>query len=108
MLLIFIPVLILFYSYLPIRASQNPLLNWGNPVDLERIIRHISGKQYQVWLFSSTESAKKQLNIFLLLPIEFSVNLFIALVGLVYSFVLSKKVWNFSSYLFHYYCPLFY
>lgn len=93
MLLIFFPILILFYSYLPIRASQNPLLNWGNPVDLERIIRHISGKQYQVWLFSSTESARKQLEYFFnALPVEFSINIFIAFAGVIYSFAKAKRL----------------
>ena len=65
MLLIFLPLLILFYSYLPLRASQNPQLNWGNPVNFENFYRHISGKQYQVWLFSSTAAAKKQLAYFI-------------------------------------------
>ncbi|NOG97833.1 MAG: DUF2723 domain-containing protein [Ignavibacteriae bacterium] len=64
MLAIFFPILILIYSYLPIRASFSPLLNWGNPVNWENLIRHISGKQYQVWLFSSTDAAKKQLEYF--------------------------------------------
>jgi len=92
MLLIFMPVIILFYAYLPIRASQNPLLNWGNPVDLDKILRHISGKQYQVWLFSSSESAKKQLEYFFsTLPVEFSVNLFFAAAGVIYSFVSARK-----------------
>ncbi len=92
MLLFFSPILILLYSFLPIRASQNPLLNWGNPLDLERIIRHISGKQYQVWLFSSTESAKKQLEYFFnTLPVEFSVNLFIAFIGIIYSFASARR-----------------
>lgn len=92
MLLVFFPILILAYSYLPVRASQNPLLNWGNPVDLERIFRHISGKQYQVWLFSSTLAAKKQLVYFINnLPVEFSLNLFIAFVGLIYSFSAAKR-----------------
>ena len=72
MLLLFFPILILIYSYLPIRASHNPSINWGNPIDLERILRHVSGKQYQVWLFSSTEAAKKQLIYFINnLPTEF-------------------------------------
>ncbi|OGU71501.1 MAG: hypothetical protein A2V93_08950 [Ignavibacteria bacterium RBG_16_34_14] len=101
MLLIFFPVLILVYSYLPIRASQNPLVNWGNPLDLERIIRHISGKQYQVWLFSSTESAKKQLEYFFsTLPIEFSINLFIAFIGVIYSFISARKFGIFILILF--------
>ena len=64
MLGVFFPILIIIYSYLPIRASFNPLLNWSNPVNLENFMRHFSGKQYQVWLFSSTEAAKKQLEYF--------------------------------------------
>lgn len=93
-LLLFVPVLILFYSYLPLRASGNPAINWGNPINWENIFRHISGKQYQVWLFSSTESAKKQLTYFLEnLPAEFSyLGLLIALVGLIQLFKLSKKM----------------
>jgi len=101
MLVIFFPVLILVYSYLPIRASQNPLMNWGNPVDLEKIIRHISGKQYQVWLFSSTEAAKKQFVYFFnSLPIEFTLNLFITAIGLVYSFLIGRKFGIFVLVLF--------
>ncbi len=53
------------YLYLPIRAAQHPLLNWGNPVELERFWWHFTGKQYRVWIFSSSESAMKQLNYFL-------------------------------------------
>jgi hypothetical protein len=93
---IFIPVLILIYSYLPIRASQNPVLNWGNPVDLERILRHISGKQYQVWLFSSIEAAKKQFTYFFeSLPVEFTFTLILSLAGMVFSFVLARKLFLF-------------
>lgn len=39
------------YLYLPIRAAQAPLLNWGDPSSLERFWWHISGKQFQVNLF---------------------------------------------------------
>ena len=52
------------YVYLPIRAAQGALMNWGNPVSLERLLWHLSGKQFRVWLFSSTEAAGKQLNYF--------------------------------------------
>ncbi len=101
MLLIFIPVLTLLYSYLPVRASQNPAMNWGNPVDLERIIRHVSGKQYQVWLFSSTESAKKQLLYFINeLPDEFTIELFIILIGLFAAFKFSRKLFTFLIIIF--------
>uniref|UniRef100_A0A832DF76 DUF2723 domain-containing protein n=1 Tax=Ignavibacterium album TaxID=591197 RepID=A0A832DF76_9BACT len=92
MIILFLITLVINYSYLPIRASQNPQLNWGNPVDLERILRHISGFQYQVWLFSSTEAAKKQLQYFISnLPAEFFIALFVAVIGLIYSFFISRK-----------------
>ena len=37
------------YLYLPIAASQSPLMNWGDPRTLERFWWHISGRQYQVY-----------------------------------------------------------
>ncbi len=93
MLLVFIPVLVIFYSYLPIRASQSPNLNWGNPIDFERILRHISGKQYQVWLFSSTDAAKKQLVYFINeLPVEFTFSLLFVLTGIFSAIRKSKKI----------------
>lgn len=64
MLALFFPLLALIYSYLPIRAAMHPVLNWGNPIDFERFARHFMGKQYQVWLFSSVDSAKEQLEYF--------------------------------------------
>lgn len=96
MLLVFLPIIILIYSYLPIRASQNPALNWGNPTDLEKIVRHITGKQYQVWLFSSIEAASKQLNYFLSnLPKEFFISSLLVLIGLWVSFREYKKLFIF-------------
>jgi hypothetical protein len=38
--------------YLPIRSSIEPLLNWGHPDTIARLIRHLSAWQYQVWMFS--------------------------------------------------------
>ncbi|MGQ9798674.1 MAG: glycosyltransferase family 117 protein [Ignavibacterium sp.] len=97
MITLFLIVLVINYSYLPIRASQNPQLNWGNPVDLERILRHISGFQYQVWLFSSTEAAKKQLQYFISnLPAEYLLTLFVAAAGLLFSFFTARKFFLFN------------
>ncbi|MFA6597823.1 MAG: DUF2723 domain-containing protein [Ignavibacteriaceae bacterium] len=97
MLAIFFPLLISFYAYLPLRAAQNPTLNWGNPIDLERILRHISGKQYQVWLFSSTEAAKKQLAYFIEnFPAEFNIGLILAFIGFFSAFVHGKKFFLFT------------
>ncbi|OGU55902.1 MAG: hypothetical protein A2V66_18295, partial [Ignavibacteria bacterium RBG_13_36_8] len=97
MLLFFIPVLAIIYAYLPIRAAQNPILNWGNPVDLERFFRHFTGKQYQVWLFSSFTSAKQQLIYFIRnLPGEFTVfSLFFVIVGIIYSYKFFRKIFFF-------------
>lgn len=44
------------YLYLPIRASQDPIFIWGNPVTFERFLWHITGKQFQVWIFSGAGS----------------------------------------------------
>lgn len=97
MLSVFIPVLILLYSYLPIRASQNPILDWGNPNSLTRLLRHVEGDQYHVWLFSSTVAAEKQFNYFISnLPSEFIVSLFICLVGLIASFIKARKFFIFA------------
>jgi len=40
------------YLYLLIRSQSQPLLNWGNAHNLQRLIWHMTGKQYQVWMFS--------------------------------------------------------
>jgi hypothetical protein len=97
-LLVFIAVLLLFYSYLPTRASMNPMLNWGNPDNIERIFRHISGQQYSVWLFSSIEAAEKQLiNFYENLPNEFLFVIFVFVAfGLVEFFLRSKILFFFT------------
>lgn len=77
------------YLYLPFRAMQSPLMNWGNPVTLEKFLWHWTGKQYRVWIFSSTEAAGRQLRYFISsLPYEFAyVGLVLAVIGV---FVLWK------------------
>ncbi len=89
-----LPILILLYAYLPLRASTNPEINWGNPFNAENFLRHITGKQYQVWLFSSFDAAKKQLGFFFNnLPSEFTVpGLLFALTGLGYIFKVNKRM----------------
>ncbi|MBI3650581.1 MAG: DUF2723 domain-containing protein [Acidobacteria bacterium] len=37
------------YLYLPFAASRSPLMNWGDPDNLERFWWHITGRQYQVF-----------------------------------------------------------
>jgi len=40
------------YLFLPLRARAGPVMAWGNPVNLERFWWHVTGRQYQVWMFS--------------------------------------------------------
>ncbi|MBZ0199190.1 MAG: DUF2723 domain-containing protein, partial [Ignavibacteriaceae bacterium] len=97
MLAVFFPVLLLIYLYLPWRASSDAVINWGNPDNFERFFRHVSGKQYQVWLFSSTDAAKRQLIYFFnSLPKEFGINLFIAAIGLFAAYIYSKRFFVFA------------
>jgi len=57
------PILALFllglsiYVFLPIRSSQNPIMDWGNPESWSAFKRHVTGWQYQVWMFA--QSAEK-------------------------------------------------
>ncbi|MFB3057813.1 MAG: hypothetical protein ACE1ZQ_11730 [Ignavibacteriaceae bacterium] len=96
MLAVFFPILFLIYSFLPLRAAQNPILNWGNPTDFENLIRHITGKQYQVWLFASSAAAKRQLIHFVeTLPGQFSIALVLSFVGLIASFFYARKIFVF-------------
>ncbi len=54
-LLWLIPVFLLGlspYLTLLIRAQAQPLISWGNPVNIERLLWHITGRQYRVWMFT--------------------------------------------------------
>lgn len=82
------------YLYLPVRAAQSPILNWGNPATLEKFLWHWTGKQYRVWIFSSTEAAGRQLKYFAdALPVEFAyIGLILACIGIVFLFRGSRKI----------------
>ena len=74
---LFSAVLALSYGCLALRAATKPLLNWGDPSTVDRLWRHVTGKQYQVWLYSSWAAVKKQIlyflyEIILMLLIQFS------------------------------------
>lgn len=93
MMLIFSPILILIYSFLPLRAAFSPALNWGNPESISTLWRHFSGAQYSTWIFSSFDSAKEQLKYFVTnLPNEFSIpGLLLIIVGLAFGFKRNQK-----------------
>jgi transmembrane protein TMEM260 (protein O-mannosyltransferase) len=90
------------YLYMPVRAAQHPLMNWGNPVDLERFLWHFSGKQYRVWIFSSTESAGRQLQYFFqsVLPEFASLPVILAAIGAVHLFARRRRAGVFTLLLF--------
>ncbi len=51
---------LLLYVYLPVRASQGPIMDWGSPDTLPDFWRHISGWQYQSYLTNDLgESARR-------------------------------------------------
>jgi tetratricopeptide (TPR) repeat protein len=53
------------YAYLPIAASKAPVMNWGDPRTFERLWWHITGKQYQVFLSYSLQTAVSQFSGFI-------------------------------------------
>ncbi len=53
------------YGYVMIRSAAVPPLDWGHPATMERFLWHVSGKQYRSWIFSSMESAERQLGYFI-------------------------------------------
>ncbi|MHB1049520.1 MAG: protein O-mannosyl-transferase family [Bacteroidota bacterium] len=87
------------YLFLPVRASSHPLFNWGNPQTAETFLSHVSGKQFQVWMFSSTETARTQLEYFFdRLPAEFFyLPLIAALIGIVVLFVADREKFFFVA-----------
>jgi hypothetical protein len=90
------------YLYLPIRASANPLLIWGNPVTLENLQWHMSGKVYQVWMAFTMQHASKQLAYFVggLAPEFFYAPMALAVAGLLWLFRESRRAWLFTVLLF--------
>ena len=102
---IFIPAFLLglsSYLYLPIRSSVQPVLDWGNPETLSNFFRHLSGKQYQVWMFSSLDVVVEQLGVFVkTLPTQFTPFLFpFALLGVWRLFRCHRRLLWFSIIIF--------
>jgi Protein O-mannosyl-transferase TMEM260-like len=87
----------LLYLYLPIRAVQNPLMNWGNPDNLQRFIWHVTGKQFRTWMFSSFDVFQHQLGTFFnSLYGEFSLSLIVVVLGIGVSLYLQRRVFWFG------------
>lgn len=95
-------IFIVFYSILFIRATSNPTFNWGNPSTIEKIWRHITGKQYQDWMFSSGDVATENLEMFITtFAVEFSlIGLAFFIGGIFYFFKKNQAIGWFLLILF--------
>jgi hypothetical protein len=74
------------YLLLPVRAAMHPYFNWGDPETLKRFFDHVTGKQYQVWMFQDAEVYKQQAAFFFgHLPAQFAyIGLALAVLGIVH------------------------
>jgi hypothetical protein len=58
------------YAYLPWAASRRPVFNWGDPATFERIVWHVTGRQYQAYLETSPQAAANEAATFLRLALR--------------------------------------
>ncbi len=88
-LALFVLIPLSIYLYLPIRSAMLPEINWGwVHRSFDKFLYHLSGKQYQVWMFSDDSVAGKNLgNFFGLIPYQFGfVGIIFIIIGLWVSF----------------------
>jgi len=52
------------YFYLPIRSSQQPLADWGNPTNIAAMINHMTLEQYRGWISNSWDNIAYTLRLF--------------------------------------------
>jgi hypothetical protein len=50
--------MLLIYLYLPLRAANDPILNWGNPSDWTQFWKHVTGGQYKIWMFTGKSAGE--------------------------------------------------
>ena len=56
---------VLLYLYLPIRSAQSPIFNWGEVHrSFDKFMYHVTGAQYQVWMFSDSAASKENFKLF--------------------------------------------
>ncbi len=75
---------LLVYLYMPLRSAQFPLMDWGHTSTWAAFLRHVTAKQFQIWMYTGSGAASKQWAYFWSrVPKEFTiVGALIALVGL--------------------------
>jgi hypothetical protein len=91
------------YFFLPLRSAQDPVMDWGNPESWSNFKRHVTGWQYQVWMFaqSSGELGKNLSNFISLFFRQFPLYLLpFTLLGIWRLFTHSRKMLIFFLLLF--------
>lgn len=100
--LIALLIIIILYSYLPLRALTQPVVNWGNPVTFEQLINHLSGRLYHQFLFPSFPEFVNKVSFFLsgiffsfdkskLTGSEFSIVILFSFIGLLSTIFYMKR-----------------
>jgi hypothetical protein len=51
---------LLVYIYMPIRSAQFPPMDWGHTSTWGAFLRHVTAKQFQIWMYTGTGAAAKQ------------------------------------------------
>ena len=86
------------YMYLPIRAMSDPLFNWGGVSrSFDKFIYHVSGKQFQVWMFTGAQAFKDNWIKFKdVVFLDFIWTLFIPIfIGMYYAFKKNRELFYF-------------
>ncbi len=89
-----------FYLYLPLRSAAMPEFNWGwVSRSFDKFLYHVSGKQYQVWMFSDPSTWQTNIQKFIeILPRQLAWIGFIpAVVGIYASYKAAKEIFWFLA-----------
>ncbi len=55
---------LLLYLYMPLRSAQFPLMDWGHTATWGAFLRHVTAKQFQIWMYTGSGAAAKQWSYF--------------------------------------------
>lgn len=91
LMLTFFVIGLSLYIYLPLRAAQDPLINWGNPVSFKLFIEHVSGAGYQHY-FRPEHALLNLAKAFVYLLMQFPLTLIFALLGIIVMWIRSKEI----------------
>jgi tetratricopeptide (TPR) repeat protein len=80
------------YFYLPLRSATYPIMDWGHPAGVGSFLKHVTGGQYKVWMFTGGSAGKQFSYFWSDLPSEFTlIVLAVIVLGLVAAFGFSRQ-----------------